>query len=162
MEDRKAIILALCILYALTGVPEFFSGNWFGKCLVYHFFHASIWHLLGNSLAIYSIYRPGKNNRSDLLWSFAIAVLVYPLALRPAIGFSNIIYATVGLRSPSLSSPWWRQPGVIVFLAVTVLMVFVPSVAATTHIAAFVLGAGIAAVRRAFNSVRSDVERYIR
>ena len=95
-----------------------------------------------------------------LVAAFAIAVLVYPLSFRPVIGFSNVLYAVLGLRTPSLKSKWWRQPAVIVFLVVTVALVFVPRFSATTHIAAFVLGMAGASLQRGWLKLTRDARRY--
>lgn len=92
---------------------------------------------------------------------FLIAVSVYPLALRPVIGFSNILYATLGLRTPSFKSSWWRKPAVITFLVVTVLMLFIPQFSAVTHIAAFAIGVGLAALHRSYLEFTKDARRYL-
>ena len=95
-----------------------------------------------------------------MLFPFIIAVLVYPLSIRPVIGFSNILYACLGLRTPPLSSPWWKQSSVIVFLVVTVALVFIPRFSATTHIAAFLLGMVGASLNRFYQSITNDARRY--
>ena len=87
-------------------------------------------------------------------------MLVYPLSLRPVIGFSNVLYAVLGLRTPSLKSKWWRQPSVIVFLFVTIALVFVPQFSATTHIAAFALGMAGASLKRGWLKITQDARRY--
>ena len=158
---RLIIISALVLLQALFGVPEFLSsGPYWLRAIGYSFFHASWWHLAVNAVAILTIYkRPCKPCR-DLLFPFLFAVLVYPLSFRPVIGFSNVLYACLGLRTPPLSSPWWKQPSVIVFLLVTVAMVFIPRFSATTHIAAFLLGMLGASISRAYKSVTQDARRY--
>ena len=159
---RLILILALAALQVVFGVPGFISGadNYWLRALGYSFFHANWWHLAVNSIAIWTIYKSCKPCR-DLFFPFLIAVLVYPLSFRPVIGFSNILYATLGARTPSLFSPWWKQPSVIVFLVVTVALVFVPRFSATTHIAAFLLGMLVSAIGRFRNSLIRDVGRYL-
>ena len=159
---RVLLIIVLILLQALIGAPEYLMGteHYLAKALSYSFFHANWWHLAVNSLAIWTIYKNPCKPCRDLLFPFLIAVIVYPLSFRPVIGFSNILYATLGLRTPSLSSQWWKRLEVIIFLAITVLLVFIPRFSATTHIAAFLLGMAGAAIKRFIDSVTKDARRY--
>ena len=160
---RVIVIASLVLLQLIIGVPEFMSGSgdYWLRALSYSFFHANWWHLAVNALAAVGIFAPSrKRNTMYLALGYAIAVLVYPLALRPVLGFSNVLYAVLGLRTPSLRSPWWRRTEVIVFLVVTVAMVAVPQLSATTHIAAFALGAVFAAIGRGWNKLSADARRY--
>lgn len=159
---RIAIIALLVVLQAVFGAPEFLSGtdHYWQRALCYSFFHANWWHLAVNAVAAWSIFAPSRNNKV-LLVAFFIAVLVYPLSFRPVIGFSNVLYAVLGLRTPALSSPWWKHPAVITFLVITVAMVFIPSLSATTHIAAFLLGMAGASLRRLHQDLTRDCRRYL-
>lgn len=173
---RIIIILLLVVLQAVMGVPEyfygesgvalapatdFFYGSYWLRALTYSFFHASWWHLAVNALASWSIYSPKrKTSCIQIVSSFIIAVLVYPLALRPVLGFSNVLYAILGLRTPPLSSPWWKRGEVIVFLIVTVALLAIPRFSAVTHIASFLLGMGGAAVGRGWQKLTQDARRY--
>ena len=161
---RIVLILVLVVLQAVFGPPEYLLGSdqYWARALSYSFFHANWWHLAVNSLAIWAVYkRPGKKVVRDLAVPFVIAVLVYPLSFRPVIGFSNVLYAAIGLRTPSLKSRWWTQTNVIIFLAVTLLMVFIPRFSATTHIAAFVLGMAGSSVSRLWAYLTRDARRYL-
>ena len=158
---RFVIIAVLVLLQALVGIPEYMYGDcYILRAATYSFFHANWWHLAVNCIATLSIYKTCKPCR-DLLFPFLIAVIVFPLSFKPVIGFSNILYATLGSRTPSLSSPWWKLPQVIVFLVVTLALVFVPRFSATTHIAAFILGMGTASVRRFHQKLLRDAGRYL-
>ena len=160
---RLICILALAAIYAVFGAPAWLmpgGAPYILRALGYSFFHASWWHVAINSIAIWTIYRTCKPCR-DLVIPFFIAVLVYPLSFRPVIGISNVLYATLGSRTPSLRSPWWKQPSVITFLVVTVALVFIPRFSATTHIAAFALGMGAAAIRRSTDNLLKDAGRYL-
>jgi membrane associated rhomboid family serine protease len=160
---RNIIIAALVALYAVFGIPDYFYGDgcWWLRAATYSFFHASWWHLAVNALAIWTIYRFPPRAWRDLIVPYLIAVAVYPLALRPVLGFSNVLYAVLGLRTPPLKNAWWRQPQVLTFLAVTVALVFVPQFSATTHIAAFVVGMIDAAVQRKWRHLTRDCRRYL-
>lgn len=159
---RIIIISTLILLQAIFGVPDFFYGSaslWLCSA-AYSFFHANWFHLAVNSIAVWTIYKRCNPCR-DLFIPFLIAMAVYPLALHPVIGFSNILYATLGLRTPSLHSRWWRQPAVITFLVITVLMLFIPQFSAVTHIAAFVIGVGCAVLHRSYLEFTKDARRYL-
>lgn len=160
---RIIIILLLVALQAAFGAPEYLLGteHYWLRALSYSFFHANWWHLAVNCIAIWSIFVPSRKWITLLLLAFVIAVLVYPLSFRPVIGFSNVLYAVIGLRTPSLKSRWWKQPPVILFLAITVALVFVPQFSATTHIAAFLLGVLFASVCRHSKDLFNDFRRYL-
>lgn len=156
---RVTIIALLVALQLALGIPDFMTGGpYWSRALLYSFFHANWWHLAVNAIAAWSIF---ARDSKMLLVAFLIAVLVYPLSWRPVIGFSNVLYAMLGLRTPPLSSPWWKQPAVITFLAITVAMVFIPRFSATTHIAAFALGMAVAYARRWWDSLTKDARRYL-
>lgn len=161
---RIVLILLLVALQALFGIPDYMTdGQYWLRALTYSFFHGNWWHLAVNAIAIWTIYNPKRPCKpcSDLLFPIIIAALVYPLSFRPVIGFSNVLYAALGLRTPSLKSKWWRQPSVVIFLIVTVALVFVPQFSATTHISAFLLGMAGAALKRFYNDLTRDCRRYL-
>ena len=161
---REAIIIVLLAVRLFFGCPEWLSGDGCSpvvKALAYPFFHASIWHLGVNAIAVWTVFRPRKGNALLLVTASAISFAVYPLSARPMVGISNLIYAAIGLRTPSLRSPWWRTPSVIIFLIVTALMLALPQFSAVTHIAAFAAGCACAAIRRCFLRVKRDAHRYL-
>lgn len=162
---RYFIVVTLVVLWWIFRAPGYLSGTdvpYILRALSYSFFHASIWHLAVNSLAAWSVFAPARQrNGRDLAAAFVIAVLVYGLSLRPVIGFSNVLYAALGLRTPSLSSLWWSRPEVIAFLAVTVLMLFVPQFSALTHIFAFLAGMLIASARRFIENNLKDAGHFV-
>ena len=161
---RIILILILVVLQAVFGAPEYLLGaeHYWARALSYSFFHANWWHLAVNAIAIWTIYQPRyKTGPLQIAVAFVIAVLVYPLSLRPVIGISNLLYATLGLRTPSLKSKWWKQTPVIIFLAVTIAMLFIPRFSATTHIAAFLLGMAGAAIKRQYYVLTNEARRYL-
>lgn len=162
---RFIIIATLILLQALFGCPDRMLPNgapYIIRALEYSFHHASWWHLAVNALAVWTIYRPRrKDNIAHLALSFIIAFLVYPISLRPCLGFSNILYATLGMRTPALSSPWWRTTPVIVFLAVTFAMLFFPQFSGLSHIAAFACGMLISAAHRFYLKNSKDASRFV-
>lgn len=148
----RYFLLALLLVLRFVGIPGFLAdGPYWQRALLYSFFHANWWHIAVNGLAVWLTYKSCKPRR-DLLIPFIIAVAVYPLSFKPVIGFSNVLYATMGMRTPPLNHPWWRQPPVITFLIITVALALVPRFSATTHIAAFLLGMAGAAISRMMQS----------
>ena len=155
----RLIIILLIGLHVLD-TPDFLTERTMQSALCYSFFHASWWHLAVNCIAIWGLFKTCKPC-TDLLYAYFIAVLVAPLSSLPPIGFSNIIYAMIGLRTPALSSPWWRKPIVLFFLFVTVAMIPIPQVAGLTHTVAFALGVGCASLKRFYHKLTGDVRRYL-
>ena len=156
---RIAIITVMAVLQAVFGAPEFLSGSgpvW-TRALAYPFFHGSWWHLAVNSLAVWTVYNPRRKFLPvrELLMPFIISFIVYPVPSRPVIGFSNVLYAVLGTRTPPLSSPWWKRTEVVVFLAVTFALLLVPRFSAVTHIISFALGMLYAGADRQVRKWRS-------
>lgn len=159
---RIVIITALIAIQTIFGTPTFLlePGGYWIRALSYSFFHAGWLHLAINCIAVWGMFKPGRISLGKFICAYAIGFIVYPLSLRPVIGFSNILYALIGLRTPPLKSKWWRSTQVIIFLVVTVAMVAIPRFSATTHIAAFLLGCAVAGTERFIKSVNRDAGRY--
>ena len=161
---RRAIILILFLIFILAGCPGYLadpSVNVWLKAVSYHLFHANIFHLAANCLSIWFVfkvkpYRSEKANVRNFFTAFIIATLTWFTATRPVVGVSNILFATLGLRTPSFRHPWWRHPGTLTFFAITLLMLLVPQFSAVTHITSFICGVAIAAVKRKLNSLEDD------
>lgn len=157
---RIVIIGILLTMQLLFGCPVFLHYDSGYISLVHHFFHVNILHLAVNCLSVWSLFRKGyRYSVTPLIWSFLIASTSWFCTPDDVAGFSNIIFALIGLRSPSLSHSWWKQPSVILFLAITALMALLPQVSALTHIVSFVLGCMVAGALRIVNSIRSDFRR---
>ena len=160
---RLTIIVLLVALQLAFGIPDFMTGGpYLQRALLYSFFHANWWHIAVNGIAIWTIFNPNRQWKlGQIVVAYIIAVIVFPLSFRPVIGFSNVLYAVLGMRTPPLSSPWWKQPAVIAFLVITVAMVFIPRFSATTHISAFVLGMAVASAKRYWFRLTKDARRYL-
>ena len=144
---RIVVIGILYIIYMLFRCPVWLAGAdvpYIVRCLTYPFFHANIIHLAVNSLGAWAMWSDTYNKKGDIrnfLTAFVISAIVYPLGFRPCVGFSNILFAACGLRARPFSCDyWWKSPTTIVFLMTMVALCFVPGVAGTNHLAAFVLG----------------------
>lgn len=160
---RWIMIALLVAVNAVAGVPDFLTGgeDYLLRAGTYSFFHGSWWHVAVNCIAVWTVYgrKPLKAGR-DFIVPYLIAAAVYPLSFRPVIGFSNVLYAALGLRTPPLGHPWWRRTEVLVFLAVTLLMAVTPRLSATTHIAAFALGTACGYVSRWWDKTTEDARRH--
>lgn len=157
---RIVLTGVLTCLMMLAGCPAYLHGDGFHVALTYHFFHVNIFHLAGNLLSVWLIFSRGRR----FGWrSFALAYICATLAWYctsdSVAGMSNVIFAFLGLHTPSLKDAWWRQSSILVFLAVTVGMVFIPGISAETHIASFVMGCTCACIRRFISSVSRDYRR---
>lgn len=157
---RIVIVGMLLTMQMLFGCPTFLHYDSGYISLVHHFFHANIFHLAVNCLSVWSLFRKGyQYSITPLLWAFLIASMSWFCTSADVVGFSNILFALIGLRSPSFSHSWWKQPSVILFLAITALMALLPQVSAITHIVSFTLGCIVAGAIRIVNSISSDFRR---
>ena len=161
---NRCLIFVLCLLFVFFECPDFLSSestSEFIKAITYHWFHANVFHLMANCLSAWFIYkttqiRPIKDNVRQFILSFIIGSISYCFAGRPIIGISNILFATIGLRTPSLKNKWWKRPETIVFLIVTLLLLFVPQISSVTHIISFLCGVMVAIVQRKIKRIDYD------
>ena len=160
MMRLSIIYLVLVCVYAIPGGLEWIIEQERGtQMFLHHFFHGNIFHLLVNCFSLYFIVPRAK--RWHLATGYIIGSLSLLAATSPVVGFSNIIYAVIGVRSPSFDSYWWKHPGTKTFLIVTALMIFLPNVSATTHIVSFVVGVIVSMSVRWFKKIGNDSARYI-
>lgn len=152
---RYIMIILLSAIYFIFGLPEF-TG--FALGLTHHFFHGNILHLAVNCFSIWFVFQ--RWSATHLAEAYVIATISFFCSPSMCVGFSNIIYATIGLRTPSFYSAWWRHPNTVAFLAVTLLMFIMPNVSAITHIVAFALGVMIAVIKRTVKQILNDSSRY--
>ena len=160
-NDIRIIITGLLLSETLLwGFPDFLAGKAICVAMLYHFFHANIFHLAANLLSVWLIFGKGRRYPlSHFILAYIIGTLAWYCSAVPVVGVSNFIFALLGLRTPSLKDAWWRQSSVRVFLVVTVGMAFVPNVSAVTHIVSFASGCVCAALGRIFKGIGSDYAR---
>lgn len=161
---RIILIVLMVVLQAVFGIPAYMTdGPYLLRAATYSFFHAGWLHLAVNCLAIWSVFSPRRKGCKpcrDLLLSYLVAVLVYPLSFRPVIGFSNMLYCIMGLRCPPFSHPWWKTANAVTFIVVTLAMAVTPRLAATTHIAAFLCGMFLSYILRSIQNITKDARKY--
>lgn len=152
-------IILLTILL-LPHSTEWIAGqDIYVRMALHHFFHGNLFHLLANLLSLFFILPYLK--RWQMGMGYVIASLSILATATPVIGFSNLIYAFIGLRSPSFKSKWWRHSGTIAFMVVTLAMVFIPNISAVTHIICFSAGVAVSAIVRQLKQIRDDSKRYL-
>ena len=157
---RIVIVGILVTVLLLFRCPALLHSDAPYIALIHHFFHANIFHLAVNCLSVWALFRPEvRYSVSPIVWAYIIASASWFFTSADAVGFSNIIFALAGQRTPSLKNAWWRQPTIILFLAITALMAFLPQVSAVTHIISFALGCIVAGARRLIHSINRDFRR---
>jgi membrane associated rhomboid family serine protease len=163
MEGNNIRIIIIGILLCtqlLFGCPHFLHYDNYYISLVHHFFHANIFHLAVNCVSIWTMFRKGYRYAvAPLVWAYLIGSASWFCTSADVVGFSNIIFALIGLRTPSIYNTWWRQPSVIAFFAITILMAFLPQVSAITHVVSFASGCLVAGAQRIVQTIGSDYRR---
>lgn len=157
---RIVIIGLLYICFMLAGNPEWLAGTdvpYIVRALTYSFFHANVFHLAVNGLAVWMLWNPKWGDRKhvrELFLALVIAFLAYPLGIRPCVGFSNVLFAAGGLRYRYLLSGWsWRKGEIIFFYTMMIGMCFIPQIAGTNHVAAYLLGMAFSSIGNCFKPV---------
>lgn len=160
-NDIRIILSGILVsAMLLFGCPDFLHQKDAYVALTYHLFHANIFHLAANLLSVWLIFRRDIKYRwQPIALAYVIAVISWYFTPDSIAGISNMVFAYLGLRTPSLRDGWWRQSAVITFLVVTVAMAFLPNVSGITHIVSFILGCACAAFKRILNSIASDYRR---
>lgn len=146
MGKVRFAMVALLVAMMFVGVPSSFTDcNALVQSLTYHAFHVNAFHLAANCLGVLLLFR--RFSWGELATAYIIACVAYPFSSVPVLGISNVLFAVMGLRTPSLGNAWWRKRETMIFLLVTVLMLLVPKVSALTHIISFALGTMVSQIR---------------
>lgn len=126
------IALPACILI-FVGPYGFTSSELFPQCLYYHFFHANIWHLLGNLLALFPFHPRWKTLCVAYVTATLAAVIPWVAVSDPTCGMSAILYACFARNYAENR----RNP--VPLLVANMIFVFIPAVNWRIHLAAFVI-----------------------
>ena len=157
-EDFKIIACGLLVaIFIAIGIPYGFLGwHIIPRALTYHFFHANIFHLIGNCFCLWQLCRFGKVTYKSLAVAFVIATITPLLVHAPMVGFSNILYALTGLAFYSFA-----RKNVIILIAATAAMIPFPQIAAVPHLVSLILGMVSIIIYTKFNLVRNDIKTLI-
>lgn len=161
----RVAVIALLVAMRFVSVPDIVSHPCFGAALSHHFFHANILHLAVNCWSCWLLFRPEGKNASlkVLLAGYAIATLAYlvatPLLSRAPIGFSNVLMAVCGLSVRHYAPGWWKRQWFISIVAVNLIMLLTPAMAALTHLLSFAAGIAIGSISCIMKKNKKDYER---
>lgn len=125
---------------------------------IYPFFHANIFHLLGNLLGIYFIARHIKS----IIVSYFIAVIASFIAYSsmPTIGFSGVLYAFIGL-SGLLFNKNVSKVTIAIMLIYVLIGLLLPTINGFLHITCLVLGCLFFLIKKKLYGYIRDLQRII-
>lgn len=95
MYQRITTSILLLVLFIFSNGEGYVGTKDFWPHILYPFFHANIFHLLGNLLALWMM-----KCKPYLLISLAIAILcsfIPSFVTEPTMGFSGVLFAMVGI-----------------------------------------------------------------
>lgn len=159
-EKVRYIIIVALVAFYVPDIPEcLYTGEW-PAMLVHPFFHANVAHLALNCLAVWTVFDP----RTRPEWwylpvGFAIAAGAYELTDYMMVGFSSVLFAVAGLRTPSFRSRWWRTWNCWVYIGTMLLMFLAPMFAASAHLICFSIGVAVSACVRFKRRLDYDTRR---
>lgn len=160
MGKVRYIVIAVLVAFYFVPVPEILYTGEDEAMIVYPFFHANIAHLALNCLAVWTVFDP--KTRPEWWYlpvGFIIAATTYCLTDYVLIGFSCVLFAVAGLRTPSFRSAWWRSWNCWVYIGTMLLMFLLPMFAASAHLISFAIGVGVAACVRFKRRLDYDTRR---
>ena len=137
--EKAVVSLLLAAVYFLVDRDSVVAEG--TECLSYSFFHANIWHLLGNIVCIWAI-----KGRFRWVFDYLIAVFVFSLPSLtdlPVCGFSCVIFAEIGRRFGRILAPWRMVKCVWPAFAIGI---FLPNIAVFPHLWALTGGFLVAMV----------------
>lgn len=160
MGKMRYYIIAALAGFFCVDVPEILYSGEYPAMLVYQFFHANIFHLLLNCLAVWTVFDP----RTKPEWwylpiGYIISATTYLLTPYVLVGFSCVLFAIAGIRTPSFRSPWWRTWNCWVYIGTMLLMFLLPMFAASAHLIAFAMGVAVSACVRFKRRLDYDTRR---
>lgn len=124
------LLLALC---ACTPKAYFGPGQpWYG-CLLYHFTHANIFHLLGNGLVIAKFKPRWVNLPVAYLSATMAATCPFSAVSAPTCGISGMIFAMLARRDALLGIKPWR------IIGINFLLAFIPAYNWKIHLMAYLI-----------------------
>ncbi len=160
MGQVRYIVIAVLAVFYFVEVPEILYTGEYPAMLVYPFFHANIAHLALNCLAVWTVFDP----RTRPEWwylpiGYIISATAYCLTDYVLVGFSCVLFAVAGIRTPSFRSPWWRTWNCWVYIGTMLLMFLLPMFAASAHLISFAIGVGVSACVRFKRRLDYDTRR---
>lgn len=121
------------VLLLASGPHGFAASDLLPGCLYYHFFHANIWHLLGNLLALFPFHPRWKTLGVAYVSATLAAIIPGVAAADVTCGMSALLYACFARSYAE------KRQNPIPLLAVNMVFIFVPAVNWRVHLAAFII-----------------------
>ena len=160
MGKMRYYVIAVLAGFYFVEIPDILYTAEYPAMLVYQFFHANVFHLLVNCLAVWTVFDP----RTRPEWwylpvGFIISAATYCVTDYLMLGFSGVLFAIAGIRTPSFRSPWWRSWNCWAYIGTMLLMFFLPMFAASAHLIAFSMGVGVSVCVRFKRRLDDDTRR---
>ena len=159
-ETVRILLEIVLIIFYVPETPEcLFTGEW-PAMIVHPFFHENIAHLALNCLAVWTVFDP----RTRPEWwylpiGFLIAAVSYLMVNDVLIGFSTVLFAVAGIRTPSFRDAWWRSRNCWIYICTMLLMFLLPMFAASAHLICFTIGVAVSACVRFKRKLDYDTRR---
>lgn len=159
---RYVIIMALWSIHIFWEIPQYMSGDtlWLLRATTHHFFHGNLLHLSLNSLSVFLLFKKvGLKDIQMMSMSYIIATISYASAIRPAIGFSDIIYSMVAFKICVNVPVWWKDPGTLSIIIILAATCLIPGISGTTHAVSFIMSMSVAMLSRKIKKTIDDYGR---
>lgn len=128
-----SITVTVMALATLTVGARGFGDSLFPECLYYHFFHANIWHLLCNLIALFSFRPRWKTLAVGYVCASVGALVPFVSLAQPTCGMSALIYACIARRYVSYRINPWK------LLLLNFIFIIIPNVNWKIHLVSFLL-----------------------
>ena len=131
---RAHILLVLVAVFCTgsAGLEWIRSAPLPAGCTLHHFFHANIFHLAANCLAVWTMFGKGwKESWKEILAAYIIGSLSFLAHPEATVGISNLLFAVLGMRC--IRNGWWRTRYFAVLWVTLIATAFIPSISGLTH-----------------------------
>lgn len=129
LQTKITAIAILALVYFIHCNAAVSTESVWWTHFVYMFFHANIFHLIGNCYALFFLL-----NKRNIIPAYLIAVIASFLPMNPTVGVSSMIFAIIGMCR--INSKFQK----VFFYSYLVLGLIIPGINGTIHISSFVLG----------------------
>lgn len=129
LQTKITAIAILALVYFIPCNAAVSTDSVWWTHFVYMFFHANIFHLIGNCYALFLLL-----NKRIVIPAYLIAVIVSFVPMPPTVGISSMLFAIIGMCR--INSKWEK---VLVYIYL-ISGLFIPGINGTIHISSFVLG----------------------
>lgn len=129
LQTKITAIAILALVYFIPCNAAVSTDSIWWTHFIYMFFHANIFHLIGNCYALFFLI-----NKRNVIPAYIIAIIVSFVPMQPTVGVSSMIFAIIGMCR--VNERWQK----IYLYAYLVLGLIMPGINGIIHISSFVLG----------------------